>query len=134
MRRFTTFICVCAATITALVAAPTALATQSAVVSDCYSNGHLTRSYPAAELRTALTTMPVTVKEYTSCYDIIQSALLKAIGHGGSGDGSNPGSGSGGSFLPTPVIVLLVLLALSGVTFGALAIRRRGEGAAGREP
>ena len=128
MRRLITFIC--AAAIVACLAAPPALA-QSQVVSDCASNGQLTRTYSAAQLRAALASMPVTVKEYTSCSDIIQAALLKAIGQSGSGNGGNSGSGSGGSSFPTVLLVLLVLLALAGVTFGALAIRRRGGGGGG---
>jgi hypothetical protein len=118
-----------------LALAPAASAAQSPVVTDCYSHGGLVHTYPAAALRSALQTMPATVKEYSSCYDIIESALLKQLGQTGSNNGT--GSRSGGSFLPTPVIVVLVLVALAGVTFGAIAIRRRGEGpaaGASREP
>jgi hypothetical protein len=112
----------------ALALASTASASQNPVVTDCYSHGRLVNTYPAAELRSALQTMPATVKEYTSCQDIIESALLRQVGQGGKGNG--PGSSSGGSFLPAPVIVVLVLLALTGVTFGAIAIRRRSDGTA----
>ena len=108
-------------------AAPAAFAAQSPAVSDCYSNGRLTHTYSATELRSALGSMPATVKEYTGCYDIIQSVLLKQLGQGGASNGT-PGSSSGGSFLPTPVIVLIVLVALGGLTFSALALRRRGGG------
>jgi hypothetical protein len=112
-------------------AASSAFAAQNPVVSDCYSNGRLTHTYPSAELRSALGAMPATVKEYTSCYDIIQAALIKEVGQPGGGGSGSAGSSSGGSFLPTPVIVLLVLVALASVTFGALAIRRhRGGGPA----
>ena len=74
------------------------------------------------ELRGALTTMPADVKEYTNCYDVIQRTLLAQVGGHGGGSG---GSGSGGSFLPTPLLVVLILLGLGAVSFGAVAIRRR---------
>jgi hypothetical protein len=108
---------------------PPARASQPQVVADCNSHGRLTQTYSDAQLRNALSTMSADVKEYTDCYDVIQRALLAQLGgsHQRS-DGSN--SGSGGSFLPTPLIVLLVLLALGAVTFGAVAIRRRGAGGA----
>jgi hypothetical protein len=67
--------------------------------------------------------MPADVKEYTDCYDVVQRQLLAQIG-GGHGGGAG-GSGSGGSFLPTPLLVVLILLGLGAVSFGVVAIRRR---------
>jgi hypothetical protein len=104
-----------------------ATAAENPVVSDCNSNGRLTHAYPASELRTALSVMPATVKEYTGCYDIIQSVLLKQLGQGGANNGT-PGSSSGGSFLPTPVIVVIIVVVLGGLTLSALAVRRRAGG------
>jgi hypothetical protein len=66
--------------------------------------------------------MPADVKEYTDCYDVIQRTLLAQAGGHGGGSG---GSGSGGSFLPTPLLVVLIVLALGAVSFSVAAIRRR---------
>ena len=104
------------------------------MIADCLAHpGGLTGHYTVAQLKTALQVMPAETKEYTSCPDVINRALLAAVGASGTG---TAGSGSGGSssFLPTPVIVILVILILAAVTFGALAVRRRraaGDGAAG---
>jgi len=91
---------------------------------DCSKQGQLTHTYSPAELRHALATMPADVKEYTDCYDVINRALLAAVG----GVHDNGGGGSGGSFLPTPVIVVLIVLLLAAATLGALALRRRRQG------
>lgn len=97
----------------------------SAPVEDCNAHGQLTGHYTVAQLRSALATMPVDVKEYTNCADVIQRALLAEItkdhGNGGSGQG-------GGSFLPTWLIVVLALLVVGGVGFGVYAWRQRGSG------
>lgn len=111
-----------------LVAAPASPAASSssgaAAIADCRAHGRLTASYTVAELQNALATMPVDVKQYSDCYDVIQNALQQAIKNGGhSGSGSS--GGSGGSFLPTWLIVVIVLLVLGGITYAALAIRRR---------
>lgn len=90
-------------------------------VADCNKHGQLTQHYSAAELRSALATMPADIKEYTSCPDVIQRALLGDLGllHGrGSGSG-------GGSFLPTPVIVVLALVVVGGVGYATWVWRRR---------
>jgi hypothetical protein len=113
----------------ALAAASPAAARQTAVVGDCVAHGQLTQTYSEGQLKTGLSTMSATVKEYTDCYDVIQRALLNQIG--GVKPKNAAAAGSGGSFLPTPVIVVLVLLALAGVTFGAIAIRRRAQTADG---
>jgi hypothetical protein len=116
----------------AVLVPPTALAasSSSAIIADCYAHpGGLTGHYTVAQLRTALQVMPPETKEYTSCPDVVNRALLAAIATGKSGGG---GSGGGsGSFLPTPVIVILIVLILVAVTFGAVAIRRRGGGGGG---
>jgi hypothetical protein len=97
------------------------------VLADCNSNGVLTHNYTLAQLRHALAIMPASYKEYGNCQDAIQAAIIKVK----AGKQIAPDSGSGGSFLPTPVIVILVVLILAGVTFGALAVRRRGGGPGG---
>jgi hypothetical protein len=105
------------------ILAPAARAGVSAVVVDCQAHSRLTRSYSLTELSNAIATMPAETAEYTDCYDVIQRALLAAQGKLAL---ANTGAGgSGGSFLPTPVIVALVVLALGAASFGALALRRR---------
>jgi hypothetical protein len=116
----------------AVLVPPTALAdsSSSAIFADCNAHpGGLTGHYTVAQLRHALQVMPPETKEYTSCPDVVNRALLAAISVGRTGNG---GSGGGsGSFLPTPVIVILVVLILVAVTFGAVAIRRRRGGGGG---
>jgi hypothetical protein len=109
----------------ALVATPTAAAVSSSatIIADCKDHGGLTGNYSVAELRNALQVMPPEDKEYTSCQDVLNRALLADISTPTTGSGG-PGGGSG-SFLPTPVIAILVVLFLVAVTFGAVAVRRR---------
>jgi hypothetical protein len=109
------------------VTAGPALAAGNAAINDCQSNGKLTHNYTVSELRHALAVMPASVKEYSNCSDVINQAILTAVGKGSNTTGG-PGTSSGGSFLPTPVIIILVVLVLAGVTFGAIAIRRRRQG------
>ena len=101
----------------------------NAIINDCLSNGRLTQHYTPKEIRQALAQMSASTKQYTSCQDVLQNALL----HPNSLPGGS-GSGGGGSFLPTPVIIVLVVLVLGAVTFGALAVRRRRTGADGTGP
>ncbi len=93
------------------------------VINNCESTGRLTQSFTLEELHHALAIMPASVKQYTNCYDVVQTAIQNAkSGKTGTATGS---SSSGGSFLPTPVIVILVVLVLALITFGAIAVRRR---------
>lgn len=117
-------ICAAAAVGVALPVAP-ALAAGNAVINDCQSNGQLTHPYTVRQLRHALSVMPASVKQYTSCFDVVQNALVSARKHNGTAPASGSSKGGGSSFLPTPVIIILVVLILGGLTFGALAIRRR---------
>ena len=107
-----------------LLAVPPPSDRRAELIADCNADGKLTHQYQAAELRTALNTLPADVREYTDCYDVIQRQLLAQLGQE-PGTGTNASSTSSGSFLPTPVIVVLVLLLLIAVTFGAIALRRR---------
>ena len=95
------------------------------VIADCQAHLRLTRHYTTAQLRNALATLPVDVEEYSNCEQVIEAALTNA---GGKGANNGAGSNSGGSFLPTPVIVVLVLLVLAAVTFGAVSVRRKSGG------
>jgi hypothetical protein len=119
---FTAIVLGAVLSVAAATAAP-ALAASSQPIADCNAHGKLTQTYTVKELRTALATMPADVKEYTNCYDVIQQSLLTQLG-GSKGSASGGGS-SGGSTFPTWLIVVLVLLALSALTLGAVAVRRR---------
>src|SRR5437879_5542546 len=82
----------------------------SAVVIDCNAHGQLTHHYSTAELKAALNNIPVDVREYTNCVDVIRSQLLAQL-HGSSGPaGGTANSSGGGSFLSTGVIVVLVIV------------------------
>jgi hypothetical protein len=101
-----------------------AAASTNPVIADCLAHpGGLTGNYSVAQIRHALQVMSPETREYTSCPDVLNRALLAALGTGTGGGGSS--GGGSGSFLPTPVIIVLVVLILAAVTFGALAIRRR---------
>jgi hypothetical protein len=109
--------------VTTLSAGSALAAGGNAILTDCQANGQLTHSYTLKELRHALAIMPASVKQYTSCYDVIFQGIA-TVQHGKT---TGP-TGGGGSFLPTPVIIVLVVLILAGVTFGALAVRQRRAG------
>ncbi len=115
----------------AAVATP-ALAAGNAIINDCQSNGQLTHPYTVKQLRHALAVMPATVKQYTSCFDVVQSALVSARKHGGTAPAGSGGGSS--SFLPTWLIIVIVVVLLAAVTFGAMAIRRRRSGGDGFDP
>ena len=123
MRRSLAIAVVCAAAIPlgAALPAPAAAAGLSAPAADCLHNGRLTHNYSVPELRNALSTLPAAVSQYSNCAAVIQQALEAKIGklHGGSGSG-------GGSFLPTWLLIVLIVLVLGGVAFATAAIRRRG--------
>jgi hypothetical protein len=129
-RRLLAFICAAAVVGAVALPAPAALAAGNAVINDCQANGQLTHSYTVGQLRHALSVMPASVKQYTSCFDVVQNALVSARKHNGTAPASGGSSkGGGSSFLPTPVIIIIVVLILAALTFGALAIRRRRAGA-----
>lgn len=110
---------------TALAASP---ASTAQVVADCNAHARLIGSYSEATLRHALATLPAVVAEYTNCADVIRRQLLTQVGSSKS-SGSGSGGGSSGSFLPTWVIVVLVVAILGGATGTALARRRGVDGA-----
>lgn len=120
-----------AAAFVLMAAGPAVGASSDPVIADCLAHpGGLTGHYTVAQLKTALQVMPAETKEYTSCPDVINRALLAEVGTKGTGTAGSSSSSSS-SFLPTPVIVILVILILAAVTFGALAVRRRRAAATG---
>src|SRR5437764_5099702 len=132
-RAITLFALVCAVALGAPAAAGAASGgTAPAAISDCNDHGKLTTHYSPATLRTALAQMPVDVREYTDCYDVIERQLFAELGQAKPGAVTGtPAASSSGSGLPTWLLVVIVLLALAAVTFGALAIRRRSAVAEG---
>lgn len=91
------------------------------VLNDCQNNnGTLAGHYTAAQLRHALHVMPSYEKQYSSCYDVISNALAHVNKPTG-----NAGNSSGGSFLPTPVLIILIVLVLGAGGFAVLAVRSR---------
>jgi hypothetical protein len=125
-RLMTSLVIVCAVS----AAAPAVVAAQSGgtasqAITDCNDHGTLTGHYSADVLRNALATMPADVREYTDCYDVIEKQLFAELGTSSSSGTGGSGSSSGGSVLPTWLVIVIVVLALAALTFGALAIRRR---------
>src|SRR5919201_955290 len=106
-----------------LTVAALAVALPTPAVADCNAHARLTSHYTAAELRSALNSMPADIKEYTNCYDVIQKALLAQIGSIGGNGGDSGGGGS--SFLPTPLLIVLIVLVVAAIGFGILALRQR---------
>jgi hypothetical protein len=101
--------------------------TASQAITDCNDHGKLTQQYSSEVLRQALAQMPADVREYTDCFDVIERQLFKQLGTSTATPTGTSTSGSGSSFLPTWLLVVIVLLALAAITFGALALRRRGQ-------
>jgi hypothetical protein len=112
------------------LAAAAAGGSAAEAISDCNDHGQLTQQYSTQVLRQALAQMPADVREYTDCPDVIQRQLLKQQVNSGAASGTAAPS-SGSSFLPTWLVVVIVLLALAAITFGALALRRRNQPADG---
>jgi hypothetical protein len=132
MRRATMVLALgCALWISAPGLAGAASGTAEQAITDCNNNGKLTQQYSSQALRQALAQMPADVREYTDCFDVIERQLFKQLGNNKSGAAPAATTSSSSSFLPTWLIVVIVLLALAAITFGALAIRRRGATADG---
>lgn len=93
------------------------------ILAECTS-GQLSPGYTIKQLRHALAIMPASQRQYTSCVDVIQAAIITARRHGGR---TPPPGSSGGSFLPVPVIVILAVVVVAALVFGGLALRRRGS-------
>ncbi|MGH2885104.1 MAG: hypothetical protein ACRDPA_20770, partial [Solirubrobacteraceae bacterium] len=128
MRRLVTsllIVCALSAAVPVVAAAQSGGGTAAQAITDCNDHGTLTAHYSADALRGALANMPADVREYTDCYDVIEKQLFAQLGTSSTSGSGGSGSSSGGSVLPTWLIVVIVVLALAALTFGALAIRRR---------
>jgi hypothetical protein len=120
-----------------LALAGPALGSPSQVISDCNSNGRLLGHYSRADLQSALNGMSADIREYTNCYDVINSALMSSAGSGahsqsGTAAGRGPNASlpthaatAAGSSLPAPLIVVLIVIALVAIGGGSQAIRTR---------
>src|SRR3984885_147233 len=127
--------CAASVGVPAVAGAAASGGTAAQAIADCNDHGTLTGSYSPSALRGALAQMPVDVKEYTDCYDVIERQLFKELGNSTKpGTATGTGSSSGSSFLPTWLIIVIVVLALAAITFGAMAIRRRSGGPGGGGP
>jgi hypothetical protein len=104
----------------------------SPVVANCQHSGgtQLTEHFSISQLQNALATMPADVKEYSSCYAIIQNQLFKQVGGSKTGSGSGSGASSGSSFLSVPVIIVLLVIVLGGGG-AAYAASKRNSGGGG---
>jgi hypothetical protein len=117
-------------------ALPAAAGADAPAVTDCTVHLRLTHHYTVAELQSAIATMSATVREYTSCSDVLQQALNAELAGHSVGGGSG---GSGGSFLPLPLLLAILVVLLVGGGYGVAAARRRrteelGDPAAPGEP
>ncbi len=119
-------IAIAAACAVGLIAAAPAAGANDPILQDCllHRTG-LTGHYTVAALRHALLVMPQESREYTSCPDVINRALLATIKI------NRAGGGGSGSFLPVAVPIVLAVLVVVAAGFGAqaLRIRRRGPDA-----
>lgn len=116
-------IAVAAACAVGLIAAAPAAGANNPVLQDCLLHrAGLTGHYTVAQLRHALQVMPQESREYTSCPDVINRALLATIKIN-----KTQGAGSG-SFLPAPVLIVLAVLVVAAAGFGAQALRNRRRG------
>lgn len=92
-------------------------------VHDCVSHNALTKKYSTAQLKQALATMPSSVRDYTSCQNILENQLNQQLGKKVPGQTSS-GSGGGGSSVLLIVIIAIVVI---GGALGAFFAYRRGK-------
>ncbi len=113
-------IAIAAACAVGLIAAAPAVGANNPILQDCLLHrAGLTGQYTVPQLRHALQVMPQESREYTSCPDVINRALLATIK-------INKAQGRGsGSFLPVPVLIVLAVLVVAAAGFGAQALRNR---------
>jgi hypothetical protein len=85
------------------------------------TTGHLSGDYTVGQLQQALSVMPASVSQYTSCPDVVQTALIQTRHHRGASATVH----SHGAFLPAPVIAVVAVLLGSAGVLGVMALRRR---------
>jgi hypothetical protein len=105
-----------------VLALPAAASTRSQIIQDCSTQGRLARDYSLGDLQAALHSLTASTSEYSSCVDVLNRAIAAKVA---SQNAAPATAGSGGSFLPTPVIVVLIVLLMAAGGFGVQAIRRR---------
>ena len=98
---------------------PTGAAVQQ-ILGQCAS-GHLSGNFTVGQLQQALSVMPASASQYTSCPDVVQTAIVDSQRHRGAG----PGAHSAGTFLPAPVIAILAVLVGGAAVLGVMAVRKR---------
>jgi hypothetical protein len=85
------------------------------------ASGHLSGNYTVGELQQALSVMPATVSQYTSCPDVVQTAIVRTQRH----QGADATAGSHTAFLPLPIVAILAALVGTTAVLGLMALRRR---------
>jgi hypothetical protein len=85
------------------------------------TSGHLSGDYTVGQLQQALSVMPASVSQYTSCPDVVQTALIQTRHHLGTPAAVH----SPRAFVPAPVIAVLAVLLGSAGVLGVMALRRR---------
>ena len=88
---------------------------------DQCASGHLSGDYTIGELQQALSVMPATVSQYTSCPDVVQTAIVDTQHH----RGAEATIHAHGAFLPLPVVAILAALLGTAGVLGIMALRRR---------
>lgn len=91
-----------------------------AILEQCPS-GQLSGHYTLAQLQQAQSIMPAYTRQYTSCPDVVQEAIIGTQHHRGNAAAIHPS----GSFLPTPIIAVLLVLIVGAGALGCLELRRR---------
>jgi hypothetical protein len=122
------------AVVVTVVSTPTAGAVSGPALNTIFkecSSGHLAGTFTVRQLQDAMTGMPTSLKQYTSCPDVVQTAIFKAAQHN---RGGTVASASSGPLVPTPLVVILALLVAAAAGFGLLAIRRRQTRGDGGDP
>ncbi len=97
----------------------------SPALTDCLKHERLTRTYTIDQIRAALAELPVNAAEYTPCFNVLSNALTQEIKLVKQSQAAP--SSSGGSFLPTPILIAVILIVVVGAGL-AYTSRRRGPG------
>ena len=100
------------------------------VIVDCEQHNYVLQGhYTLAELQRAYDSVPAQLREYTTCAQVIQSAITALLA-GHHVHGNTGGSSGGGSGL-TIVIVAVVVIVLAGGGVAVFAGRKRSSAGGG---